>query len=146
MPNIKTIKRATLTVFLFLSFTGCDVYSPKPRTYNDCLLSKSGDIINLYALKAIKIACKQKFPIKFNFNEIAKKSNVDLWSEVIKKKEYTSLTDEIKKEVKAQYFTAVIKPRVHPDFIAEAKTQFDSYSLGLKRGIINTSKTIDGNT
>jgi hypothetical protein len=49
------------------------------------------------------------------------------WSEVLKDKEVSSNTAAKKKEIESAYFVDVIQPRVHPDYIVEAKAQFESY-------------------
>jgi hypothetical protein len=96
------------------------------------VLSYSKGVTAPQVLETIKTSCKQKNPKKFDFAEIASSANVKSWQEVVTQKEYQSQTDTVKEQIRDEYFVDVIKPRVHPDFVSEAKTQFDSYSRGFK--------------
>jgi len=90
-------------------------------------------------IEAVKGACKQKYPKEFDFAEIARSANVMSWTEVLKDKEVSSKTAAIKKEIESAYFADVIQARVHPDYIVEARTQFESYSRKIMKELNNST-------
>lgn len=122
----------TIAISCVLLLVSCDSNTTTVESYDDCVLSYSKGVTALQILETIKTSCKQKNPKKFDFAEIAKSANVKSWPEVLVQKEYQSQTDAVKEQIKDEYFVDVIKSRVHPDFISEAKIQFDSYSRGVK--------------
>lgn len=122
-----------------LLLAGCDKISQSIGSYDDCLLSNMKGVTASHVIEAVKAACKQKHPKEFDFAEIARSANVKSWAEVVTQEGFFSKADDVKEEIKLQYFADVIQPRVHPDFILEAKTQFESYSRGIVRKLNNST-------
>lgn len=119
----------------FLVITGCDITKPSITTYDDCIIDNINESSNEKVVEIIKTSCKKKFPVIFDFEEIAKKANVITWKEVAISDRYKKLSDEEKVELRESYFVHVIEERVHPDFKAEAKTNFVSYAWGIANEI-----------
>lgn len=128
---------------LLLLVTGCDKVSQAVGSYDDCLLSNMKGVTASHVIEAVKAACKQKYPKEFDFTEIAKSANVKSWPEVLKDKEVSSKTAAIKEEIESAYFADVIQPRVHPDYIVEAKTQFESYSRKIAKELKSSERSLD---
>jgi len=126
------------TCFLLL-VTGCDKISQSVGSYDDCLLSNMKGVTASHVIEAVKTACKQKHPKEFDFTEIARSANVKSWPEVVTLERFSSKTDDIKEEINRQYFADVIQPRVHPDYIVEAKMQFESYSRKIVKELNNST-------
>lgn len=128
-----------LLAFICLLFlvTGCDKISQTVGNYDDCLLSNMKGVTASHAIETVKAACKQKYPKEFDFTEIARSANVKSWPEVVTQEVFSSKTDDIKEEIRRQYFADVIQPRVHPDYIVEAGTQFESYSRKIVKEVSN---------
>lgn len=122
-----------LTFSCLLLVTGCDSISQSFGSYDDCLLSNVKGVTASHAIESVKTACKQKYPKVFDFTKIARSANAKTWPEVVRQKDFSSETDDIKKEIKRQYFADIIQPRVHPDYIDEANTQFESYSRSVAK-------------
>jgi hypothetical protein len=99
-------------------------------------------VIDPHAIETVKTACKQKYPKEFDFSEIAKNANVKSWPEVVAQEGFFSKTDDVKEEIQRQYFADVIQPRVHPDYVEEAKTQFESYSRKIQRELNKSSLAV----
>lgn len=135
----QTMKHLLASIFLVLLVTGCDKISQAIGSYDDCLLSNMKGFTASHVIEAVKAACKQKYPKEFDFSEIARGANVKSWLEVVAQEGYSSKTNEIKEEIRRQYFTDVIQSRVHPDYIVEAGTQFESYSRKIVKEVSNST-------
>lgn len=105
-------------------------------TYDDCILENIGSITSTAILATLKNSCKQKYPMTFDFSEIAREAGSLDWSEVIAHPAYEKLSPQDRESARNQYFTDVIKPQVHPDFIDEAKERFNDW----RRRIENQAK------
>jgi hypothetical protein len=111
----------------------CDPRQGEVASYDDCVLSHSKGLSDPRVLDTIKVSCKQKYPKTFDFDAIAKAANVPSWSEVAGKDKYRAFDDKNRESVRESYFLEIVSPRVHPDFIAEARTQFDSFARGIDK-------------
>lgn len=131
------MKYSTTVIACLLTLSGCDINTTLVGSYDDCLLENSKGVTAPHVLDAVKTSCKQKHPKQFDFGDIAKSANAKSWPEVVALEEYRSQPDDVKEQMKDQYFIDIINPRVHPDFISDARTQFDSYSRGIAREIKN---------
>lgn len=128
---------AAVVISCVLILSGCDIKTTLSGSYDDCVLENSKGVTAPHVMEAVKTSCKQKHPKKFDFGEIAKSANAKSWPEVVALEEYRSQPDDVKEQMMGQYFIDIINPRVHPDFISEARTQFDSYSRGIAREMKN---------
>ncbi len=114
---------------------GCDSKTDTVGTYDDCVLEHSKSVNSAAVLSTIKTSCKQKYPKVFDFAAIAKSANVRDWTEVARMDEVRALSDQEKNAARKQYFFEVVQPRIHPDFVAEARTQFYSFARGVERQV-----------
>ena len=134
------MKHPLAFICLLMLVTACDKISQSVGGFDDCLLSNMKGVTASHVIDAVKAACKQKYPKEFDFTEIARSANVTRsWPEVVALEEFSSKTDDIKEEIKWQYFDDVIQPRVHPDYIVEARTQFESYSRKIVKELNSSS-------
>jgi hypothetical protein len=121
---------------LFAVFAGVyasNAIAEMPTSYDDCVLSHVADAKTREGVQAIKTACKNKYPKTFDFDAIARQANVDPWGTVVRKQEFQSKSIDIKNQIRREYFDEVIKPRVHPDFVVESRTQFEAFALGIEQ-------------
>jgi len=118
---------AFIISFSIFFLVSCGANWLMAETYEDCILKNIEKAKTPESVKAVKQACKEKFPKIFNFQKIAKEAGVKSYQEVIETPEYINLTEEEKKEAQLQYFQEVVAPLVHPDFVQEAKLQFFKY-------------------
>jgi hypothetical protein len=127
-----------LAVMALLAY-GCDSGSSRIASYDDCVLEHSKGIASSTLLDTIKVSCKQKYPKTFDLAAIAKNANTLDWSEVAAMEEIRTLSSDQKDGARNQYFLDVIRPRIHPDFVAEAKIQFDSFASRAEKRIAGTA-------
>ena len=114
-----------LTVLLVILFTGYGCQR-EPTTYDDCVLTKLGDAETPDTIAAVKASCRGKFPVVFDWDDLAKKTGGKTWSEVKQNPEFQALPDREKRAAKEQYWREVLKPQVRNDFREEAHDQFMS--------------------
>lgn len=114
-----------LTVLLVTLFTGYGCQR-EPATYDDCVLTKLGDAKTPDAVAAVKASCRGKFPVVFDWDDLAKNAGFKTWSEVKQKPEFQALPEKEKRAAKEQYWREVLKPQVRNDFREEAHSQFIS--------------------
>jgi len=134
---------AVIAVVAVIGFA-CDTRSTRIASYDDCVLGHSKGIANQAVLDTIKVSCKQKHPKTFDFVAIAKSANAPDWSEVAAMKEIRTLGVDEREGARSQYCSDIIHSRVHPDFIAEARTQFDGYARGVEKQVAR-AVTADSN-
>ena len=125
------------------ALSGCSDSSSQIRTYDDCVLYYFKGATTGDALRVIQASCKQKYPQHFDFDAIARSANNRAWREVFSLEQYASASDDTKQQIREQYFSDVIAPRVHPAFIGEAATQFEAFSRGLERSPRRDEKSIE---
>ena len=125
----------TVSIFLFSIVALCNACSQSAQSYDDCVLSYSSSAKTNKALDAVKTSCKSKFPLVIDFEQKARDAGVDSWGIVSRKSEFQSKSNEIKEEIRKQYFSDVVQPRVHPDFLNEAATQFESYARRVEKSV-----------
>ncbi len=123
-----------------LLFASCS--ERKEMTYEECLLQNGKQTKLPEALVAVKSACKGRFPKVFNFDEIADKAAVAKWAIVAAKTEFVVLDDAAKSDAREQYFEAVIRPRVQPDYVEDANVEFDAFSRRIEKAIPSLSAPI----
>lgn len=123
---------ASLLGASFWLLAGCSK-EEQVMTYEDCLLESGRQARLAEALATMKLACKGKFPKVFDFDEIASRAEVAKWLMVATKPEFHALDEAARSEARGQYFEDVVRPRVHPDYVEDARVQFDAFSRRIEK-------------
>lgn len=129
------MNRKYVCILPLLLITGCDISKFTITTYDDCIIENIKGSPSEKVIEAIKVSCKKKFPATFDFSDIAKKANVMTWDEIALSEKFKKHSQEEKEELKNSYFFQVIERRVHPDFIEEARTEFQSHVWAIDNDI-----------
>jgi hypothetical protein len=98
----------------------------EPTTYDNCVLASLSDARTPEVITAVKASCRGKFPVAFDWDDLAKTTGFETWSEVKRKPGFISLAEEDKRTAKEQYWREVLKPQVRNDFQDEAHDRFMS--------------------
>ena len=80
------------------------------------------------AVVAVKMACKTKFPKIFDFDVISSQAGVKKWSLLLTDPDAKALNPSERTALVTKYFDRVIKPRIHEDYVDEARSQFDAFA------------------
>ena len=126
MPTyIKEIERFAMSSGLLL-LVACS-RTEAPKTYEDCILTYMQGAKTPPALAMVKQACKDKFPVTFDFDQLARSASVPTWSAIAVKPDFTKLSREEKTETRSAYYDEVLRPKIHPDFVEEGRAQFQAH-------------------
>lgn len=104
-----------------LNTAGCQ---RTPADYDDCMLSNVGSSNAVEAVTAVQRSCFAKFPIAFDWDQLAKAAQAKPWSEVRKDPEFLTLPKDKQHAAKEQYWREVLAPRVRSDLAVFAREQF----------------------
>lgn len=107
--------------------------TPRVTTYEDCLLHAIPEAKTPEAVGLIKVACKGKFPKKFDFDEISKAAAVAPFGVVARDPDVKQFPVEGQTYLRDEYFRDVIAPRINPDFVEDARVQFEAYARSAHR-------------
>jgi hypothetical protein len=117
-----------------LAGSGCERQRvSSAKTYDDCVLENIQGNAGEPAIATVKVACAQKFPKQYDFDSIAKEQKAPTWRDVLGKLSYADLNEEEKNYLEQTYFKRYVQPKIHPDFLDQAQSQFSTHIARIRR-------------
>jgi len=115
-----------LTVVIVATVAGVAYWSfhKTALTYDDCMLEHLKGEKSPLQLQLIAQSCRERYPVRFDLNLIAKQAGTKTWVEVQGGSEYQALSDADKLAVKKQYWSQILEPWIREDFRTEEERKF----------------------
>lgn len=119
------MKRLLSTIGLLVVFavtlSGC---KRQPISYDDCVLNHIDQAETALAVTTIRNSCFAKYPVHFNWNEMAIKVGANTWSEVTQLTKFEELSEKQRRDAKQQYWEDVLSSVVRADLRYRAHDKF----------------------
>ena len=114
-----------LFLSIALGFSACgDKSRESIASYDDCLLSHLQGAQTQLAVQLIEQACAEKFPIKYDFEKLARLNGQKNWAEVAQSEQYRALNESDKEEAKKQYWSTVLQPHIRLQYVNRERERF----------------------